>query len=95
VITKHEDGVCDPLCKDFEKENIGQNIQERQKSLEWLEKMKYLNQVNIENAWSSPIKQYSLNWTIIKEKLGIDPPLPLKPLSSKEIKYESSYIKNN
>ena len=85
IITQHEEGMCDCLCSDLIK--IGPNTQVL---LTWLEEKGYLNPVSIENAWNYPIQQYKLNWEFIKEKLGVDPPPPLRPLSSEEIKNESA-----
>jgi hypothetical protein len=83
TIRSHEDGICDCMCSDY----IGmeENIDTRQRLLDWLEKKEYLYRLNIDNAWQSPVKQYKLNWATIKEKLGIDPPFPLKPLSLKPL----------
>lgn len=83
TITDHEEGICDCMCSDFE--DIGINYDERQQLLDWLEKKEYLYRLNIDNAWQSPVKQYKLKWTTIKEKLGIDPPSPLKALSLKPL----------
>jgi len=83
TIVNHEEGVCDSMCSDFEKfEPI---LETRQELLEWLEKNGYVRRLDIDNAWKLPIQQYGLNWPTIKEKLGVDPPLPLEPLSSREI----------
>ena len=88
IIRYHEEGICDCMCSDFE--DIESSHEKRQLLLEWLEDKKYLNRLNNDNAWKVPIIQYKLNWSIIKERLGIDPPpsfkpLALKPLSLKEI----------
>ena len=81
IITDHEEGICDYLCRDFE--GIGQDGVMKQAALEWLENKGYLIRQNYTNAWQLPIQQYRLNWTMIKDKLGIDPPIPFKPLSLK------------
>jgi hypothetical protein len=81
IITDHEEGICDYLCRDFE--SIEQDGVMRQAALEWLENKGYLIRQNYTNAWQLPTQQYRLNWTMIKEKLGIDPPIPFKPLSLK------------
>jgi three-Cys-motif partner protein len=83
TITWHEEGICDCMCSDFE--NIEPDAKKCQHLLEWLEKKNYITHVNFENAWRSSIKQYKLNWEIIKERLNVDPPPLLKPLSPKEI----------
>lgn len=88
TITQHEEGICDCMCSDLR--GIEQDLQKSQGLLEWLEEKGYLNPVSIENAWGSSIKQYKLNWVFIKEKLGVDPPPPLQPLSPKEVKSENA-----
>jgi len=83
TITSHEEGICDYMCSDFEK--IERSGEKRQKLLEWLEHNEYLNRYDNGNAWKLPIQQYKLNWTTIKNKLGIDPPIPLEPLSLRHL----------
>lgn len=83
TIVDHEEGFCDCMCSDFE--DIEPIREKRQRLLEWLEKNRYLSRFTIDNVWMLPIQQYKLNWATIKERLGIDPPLPLEPLSPKEI----------
>jgi len=83
TIVEHEEGICDCMCSDFK--DIEPSPEKRQQFLEWLENNEYLKRFDIDNAWMLPIKQYKLNWATISEKLGIYPPLFLKPLSPKEI----------
>jgi three-Cys-motif partner protein len=83
TIVNHEEGLCDSMCSDFEK--IQPIPELRQELLEWLQENGYLVKLDVANAWKLPIQQYELNWPTIKERLGVDPPLPLEPLSSKEI----------
>jgi len=83
TITGHEEGICDYLCSDVA--DIEPNEAKRQESLEWLETEGYIEQQNSVAAWKLPIKQYKLNWPKIKDKLGIDPPPALKPLSLKPL----------
>lgn len=83
TIVDHEEGLCDCMCSDFKE--IKPIQETRQRLLEWLEENGYLSRFGIDNAWMLPIQQYKLNWATIKERLGIDPPLPLEPLSPKEI----------
>lgn len=83
TIVEHEEGICDYMCSDFE--DIEACAEKRQRLLEWLEKNEYLERFDIDNAWELPIEQYKLNWSTLKIKLGIDPPLLLKALSPKEI----------
>ena len=83
IITQHEEGICDCMCSDIRE--IERNPEESQRLLEWLEEKEYLVTFDIENAWDSSIKQYMLNWDVLKERLDVDPPLPLVPLSPEEI----------
>ena len=79
IITDHEEGICDYLCRDFE--DIEKDGATRQAALEWLEDKGYLIRQNYTNAWQLPVQQYRLNWAMIKDKLEIDPPIPFEPLS--------------
>jgi len=79
IITDHEEGVCDYLCRDFE--DIGKDGATRQVALEWLESRGYLTRQNCTNVWQLPVQQYKLDWATIRDKLGIDPPIPFAPLS--------------
>jgi three-Cys-motif partner protein len=79
IIADHEEGICDYRCRDFE--SIEQDAVTRQIALEWLENKGYLVQQIYTNAWQPLIQQYRLNWATIKDKLGIDPPIPFEPLS--------------
>jgi three-Cys-motif partner protein len=79
IITDHEEGICDYLCRDFE--DIEKDGAARQAALEWLESKGYLTRHDCSNVWKLPIQQYRLDWAIIKDKLGIDPPIPFEPLS--------------
>lgn len=83
IISQHEEGVCDCMCRDLI--DIEPNPRSTQLLLEWLEEKGYLNRVDIENAWDSSVKQYKLDWASIREKLGVDPPPPLTPLSLEDI----------
>jgi three-Cys-motif partner protein len=83
IIADHEEGICDYLCRDFE--GIEQDGVMRQAALEWLENKGYLIRQNYTNAWQLPTQQYRLNWNTIKDKLGIDPPIPFQPLSLKPL----------
>ena len=78
IITQHEEGICDCMCKDLR--SIEPEPGNMQLLLDWLEEKRYLNQIDIENAWGSPIKQYKLDWKVAKERLAVAPP-SLRPLS--------------
>jgi len=79
IVTDHEEGICDYLCRDFE--DIEENGAKREAALEWLENKGYLTRQNYTNVWQFPVQQYRLNWATIKGKLGIDSPTPFEPLS--------------
>ena len=78
IITDHEEGICDYLCRDFE--DIEKDGAARQAALEWLEDRGYLTRHKYTNAWQLPVQQYRLDWVTIKDKLGVDPPIPFEPL---------------
>lgn len=75
VITKHEEGLCDCKCRDFE------DIDSVQKRLDWLADNGYLKLITIENAWEPTIQAYQLDWDTITEKLAIAPHPELEPIS--------------
>jgi three-Cys-motif partner protein len=79
IITQHEEGLCDCQSRDLIAE--ADFPEETQTNLKWLKENGYLVESDIKDAWNSEIKQYVLNWPILISKLGIAPPLPLKPLS--------------
>lgn len=79
IITQHEGGLCDCECRDVGE--IGVPPYQIQAYLEWLEKEGYLVESDIKDAWNSETKQYILNWPVLKKRLDLDSPLPLKPLS--------------
>ena len=83
IIREHEEGVCDCMCKDLIE--IEPNFIRRQPLLDWLEENEYLERVNIENAWGDPMNQFKLNWTVLEQRLGVDPPPPLVPLSPEDV----------
>jgi three-Cys-motif partner protein len=83
TIKEHEEGICDCMCSDFFE--FEENLQNRQNILNWLEGRGYLYIIQNKNAWNPNIPQYKLNWIFIRDKLGIEPPPPLKPLSPNEV----------
>ncbi len=83
TIKYHEEGICDHVCRDFME--IERDNDRRLEILQWLEQKEYLITHTNENVWNHPYKQYRLNWKTIKANLGVDPPVPLEPLSVKEI----------
>ena len=83
IVREHEEGICDNMCADLI--DIVPNPYHRQKFLDWLEQEGYLDRFEIENAWGSSIRQYKLNWTVLKERFGVDRPPSLAPLSPKDV----------
>lgn len=83
IITQHEEGICDCECKDFIE--IEPETTKREDCLKWLVKEGYLKQANIENAWGSKIEQYALDWRIVRERLGVDSPPSIEPVSPKDM----------
>ena len=83
IVRDHEGGVCDLRCKDLRK--VESDPLNRQLLLDWLEENRYLNPLDVEDAWGSSENRYILNWAILKERLGVESPLPLTPLSTKDI----------
>lgn len=83
TIIQHEEGVCDCRCRDLI--DIEPNLRKRQLLLRWLRDREFLDPSNVENAWDVSIRQYKLNWKVVKEKLAVDPPPPLEPISSEHV----------
>ena len=83
IIREHEEGICDCMCADLI--DVVPNHRARLTFLNWLKEKGYLNRLDIENAWGSPIEQYKLNWAALKERLGVDMPPPLTPLAPKDV----------
>lgn len=83
TITGHEEGICDSQCKDFLEIEPAES--QRDKLLEWLAQNKYLTNHASNNPWNLQIKQYIINWNVIRQILGVEPPNPLQPLSLKPL----------
>ncbi len=79
IISEHEEGVCDRLCRSFEK--IVTDEGKRQRILDWLEEKGYLINKGNANVWRVQIPQYRLDWGSLKNKMNISPPKPFEPLS--------------
>lgn len=87
VVREHEGGVCDALCDDLQE--VGGNYNGVVPSLKWLQSKGYLNPIPpMTDAWSFALrneiyKQYALDWPVCRQRLGVDPPQALSPLSSR------------
>lgn len=79
TIKNHEDGICDCYCRDFKKDDSRPEI--IQQALDWLKAEGYLRQFEIEDAWGNSLPRYILNWDIVKQRLGVELPPRLTPLS--------------
>jgi len=84
VITQHEEGRCDRRCTDII--DVEPNQLRRQQILEWLEQKGYLVSLTVKSAYDYQLRQYRLNWKVVREKLGVDPPSQLRPLSPEDIR---------
>jgi three-Cys-motif partner protein len=79
AMIKHEIGIRDFMCSDIRKFEAGNT--RRQNAMTWLEQHSYLIPINVPCAWGSPYQKYTLNWQYCKDKLGIELPVPLTPIS--------------
>lgn len=80
VIREHEEGMCDPLCRDLR--DIALHPHPRRSALQWLENNDYLSEFGVENAWRVEENRYIVNWRTLKKRLGVCPPPALTPLSA-------------
>ena len=92
IITQHEGGICDCQCRDFEGIGEGTTAEKIQGALDWLANEGYLEPANIKNPWNSSINQYKLNWKVVPDKLGVEPPPRLKPISPNQLIKRSSRV---
>lgn len=84
IIREHEEGICDMRCLDLIKEL--EDFELIRHSLEWLESYGYIIKINdLTDAWDEKPHLYKLDWNFLKERLGVDSPMSLKPLSSMTI----------
>lgn len=82
IIKSHEEGICDCYCKDFREYTASLELISR--TLEWLRSKGYLEDFEVKDAWGSSLHRYVLNWNSIRQKLRVDPPPRLTPLSPDE-----------
>jgi three-Cys-motif partner protein len=79
AIIKQEIGMRDLMCSDIKR--FETNINRRANAMKWLEQNSYLLPIDQIDAWGSPCQKYKLNWQYCKDKLGIELPSPLIPIS--------------
>jgi len=79
AIIKHEIGIRDLMCSDIRRFEVISS--RRDNAMKWLEQNSYLLPVDHPDAWGSPYQKYTLNWQYCKDKLGVDLPSPLIPIS--------------
>lgn len=89
IIVQHEDGVCDKKCRDLNE--LDNNINNIQNSLDWLCVQGYLDSSSSSDHWGEHIPQYVLNWNTVKEKLGVTQPIEFLPVSREQV-YEKMAI---
>lgn len=80
VIRNHEGGTCDCYCKDLRRDEP--NIARLIGALEWLRYKGYLLRFRTHEQGGFPI--YKLNWDVITQNLGVNPPPQLQPLTPEE-----------
>ena len=79
IIKRHEFGMCDPMCRDFIKDE--QDLHVRTEALEWLEDEGYLQQLKgINPIWEEHYQRYILEWDKVTSNLKIDRPMILRPI---------------
>lgn len=76
---RQEIGIRDFMCMDIRR--LENNSERRKNALVWLGQNSYLLPIDQECAWSDPINKYTLNWQYCRDKLGVELPLPLIPIS--------------
>jgi three-Cys-motif partner protein len=79
AIIKHEIGIRDLMCSDIRRFEVISS--RRDNVMKWLAQNFYLLPVDQPDAWGSPYQKYTLNWLYCKDKLGVDLPSPLIPIS--------------
>jgi len=79
IIKRHQFGMCDPLCRDFIKDEP--DLQVRVEALEWLEHKGYLQRLkNTNPIWEEQYQRYILDWNQVISNLKIDQPMTLIPI---------------
>jgi three-Cys-motif partner protein len=84
VIKNHEEGLCDIECQDFVR--IEGDWRTRLGALQWLESKGYLRHTEtMTDAWEEVPPLYKADWGAIKQRLGVDSPPALIPLSPTQV----------
>lgn len=79
IIKAHEFGICDPMCRDFIKDEP--DLHARNAALDWLDTEEYLRELQINNPyWDDHHQKYILEWDTVRENLNIDQPIKLNPI---------------
>ena len=79
AFVKQEIGIRDYLCSDICR--LEENSNRRKNAMIWLAQNSYLLPIVQPCAWSFSVQKYMLNWQYCKDKLGIELPSPLIPIS--------------
>jgi three-Cys-motif partner protein len=79
ALVKQEIGIRDLMCSDLRR--LEENFNRRQNAMRWLADNHFLIPIDVRCAWGSPHQKYALDWKYCKEKLGIEYPIQLKPIS--------------
>jgi three-Cys-motif partner protein len=84
IIKNHEEGLCDIKCEDLVR--IERDWRTRLGAFQWLESEGYLRRAEVmTDAWKDVPPLYKLDWDVVRQKLGIDPPPALVPLSASQV----------
>lgn len=84
IIKNHEEGLCDIRCEDLVR--IEQDWRTRLGAFQWLESEGYLRRTEVmTDAWEGVPPLYKADWDVIIQRLGVDPPPALIPLSPTQV----------
>jgi three-Cys-motif partner protein len=84
IIRQPEEGLCDFQCHDLMLEEP--DSKRRIEALHWLLSKDYLKVIRIDNAWKHKMRRYTIQWNTVKDKLGVDMPPKLRPISPQQLK---------
>jgi three-Cys-motif partner protein len=84
VITSHEEGRCDCMCRDLYE--TAESSAKTESVLQWLAEQGYLKNIEGNTAWPmETFKRYSLDWEAVRKKLGTEAPPLITPLSPEQV----------